>query len=89
MKKSGFMQLLKIPLITESLVHQLLTMENVDLFSGLKCILARYTAEVLEVTLSSLNKCLTLQKPNNVEAVLLVSQKSWPCLLEECLFWSS
>jgi len=68
-KKSGLLQLLKIPNITEPLVHQLLTMENGDLFGGLKCVLPKYmeheaedTSEVLELTLSFINKCLALQK---------------------------
>jgi len=68
-KKSALLQVLKVPNITEPLVHQLLTMENGDLFGGLKCVLARYmeceaedTAEVLELTLSFINKCLALQK---------------------------
>ena len=68
-KKSGLLQLLRVPNITEPLVHQLLTMENGDLFGGLKCVLSKYmeqeaetTAEVLELTLSFINKCLALQK---------------------------
>jgi len=70
-KKSGLLQLLQVTTITESLVHQLLTMENGDILCGLKCVLATYmetqaedTAEVLELTLSFLNKCLALQKPS-------------------------
>jgi len=66
---SGLLQLLKIPNITEPLVHQLLTMENGDLFGGLKCVLPKYieheaedTSGVLELTLSFINKCLAVQK---------------------------
>eukprot|EP00092_Neocalanus_flemingeri_P037749 GFUD01041097.1.p1 GENE.GFUD01041097.1~~GFUD01041097.1.p1 ORF type:complete len:1056 (+),score=428.40 GFUD01041097.1:696-3863(+) len=68
-KKSGLMQLLQVPSVTESLVHQLLTMESGDLLCGVKCVLANYldtesedTAEVVELTLTFLNKCLALQK---------------------------
>jgi len=70
-KKSGLLQLLKVPptSVTEILVHQLLTMESGDLLCGVKCVLMNYTenqkeetAEVLEMTLAFLNKCLALQK---------------------------
>lgn len=70
-KKSGLLQLMQVTTITESLVHQLLTMENGDILCGLKCVLARHvetqaedTAEVLELTLAFLNKCLAMQKPS-------------------------
>ena len=59
----------KSGLACKSLVHQLLTMENGDNLCGLKCVLshmetqAEDTAEVLELTLAFLNKCLALQKP--------------------------
>ena len=63
------LQLLQVTSITESLVHQLLTVENGDLLCGMKCVLASYVdierdemAEVLELTLAFLNKCLALQK---------------------------
>merc|ERR1719228_2001897 len=64
-KKSGLTQLVQVPSITESLVHQLVTVEPGDLLSGVKCVLTEYldtgkenAAEVLQMTLEFLNRCL-------------------------------
>jgi len=80
-KKSGLLQLLNVPKVTESLVHQILTMENGDLFGGLKCVLARYMedeteelAEIVELTLSFINKCLVLQKASPKLRSLIVGK---------------
>ena len=67
--KSGLLQLIQVSV--ESLVHQLLTMENIEIPCGLKCVLGSHMetqaedmAEVLQLTHAFLNKCLAFQKPN-------------------------
>ena len=82
-KKIALIQLLKTPNLCEQVVHQLLTMENGDLLSGLRCVLANYievetdeTAEVLEMTLTFVNKCFSLkQTSTNLRSLILGKSK--------------
>jgi len=82
-KKIALIQLLKTPNLSEQVVHQLLTMENGDLLTGLRCVLANYievetdeTAEVLEMTLTFVNKCFSLkQTSTNLRSLILGKSK--------------
>ena len=95
-KKSGLLQLLNVPKVTESLVHQILTMENGDIFGGLKCVLARYMedeteelAEIVELTLSFINKCLVLQKASPKLRSLIVGKSRELAVSSGGMWWSS
>ena len=83
-KKIALNQLLKTPNLSEQVVHQLLTMENGDLLSGLRCVIANYievetdeTAEVLEMTLTFINKCFSLKHTStNIRSLILGKSKA-------------